>query len=110
MKNNNQSITLGQNNETTIDINNIENEKIKIIFNLNQDKTEISVNPQTSMKNTINSFIEKKQFQNNHFLVFVFNGNEVKYDDAIKDNRTIDSFIHNGRKEMVILVKYWSKD
>ena len=89
-------------------INIIENEKIKIIFNFNQERTEISKLRQTSLKNLIISYIKRKQFKNNKMIFFLFDGKSISYDEAINDDRKLSEFIPKDLKEKEILVNDWT--
>ena len=86
---------------------NMEDEKIKIIFNFNQERTIIFKHRRTSFKNLINSYLKKKQFQNIQMLIFVFDGTKFNYDEAINDVRKLSEFIPRDIKEKEILVYDW---
>ena len=102
-----------QNVETNRELQNIstgedEQEKIKIIFNFNQEKTEIYKNRQTSFKNLITSYLKRKQFQNKQELVFVFDANSMSYEEAINNDRKLGEFIPDNENEKEFLVYDWS--
>ena len=89
-------------------INTIDNKKIKIIFNFNQERTEILKPRQASLKNLIISYQKKKQFENKENIHFIFDGGAISYEDAINDDRKLTEFIPNDLKEKEILVYDWS--
>ena len=100
----NQNLSdISNSNITAESSNSINN--IKIIFNYNKDKTEISASPQTSMKDLIDSYLSNKQFQNKENITFKLNGVRYKYEDAINNNNEISSFIPININEIEILVE-----
>ena len=86
----------------------LQNINVKIIFNFNQERTEISIPCQTSLKNLIISYQEMKQFENTNMIYFIFDAETISYDDAINDERELSKFIPNDLKEKEILVYDWS--
>ena len=118
--NNNQETLLEHNrreqNRTTnvrttrelVNINTRENEKIKIIFNFNQERTEIFKSRKTSLKNLISSYIKRKHFQNKQMIIFMFDGKSISYDEAVNDDRKIGVLFPGDIKEKEILVCDWT--
>ena len=86
----------------------LQNINVKIIFNFNQERTEIYIPRQTSLKNLIISYQEMKQFENTNMIYFIFDAETISYDDAINDERELSKFIPNDLKEKEILVYDWS--
>ena len=83
-------------------IDNKDEEKIKIIFNYNQVKNEIFVSPKTQIKQLIDLYLTKKQFQSE--IYFLFDGKSMTCDEAINNNDEISTIVTNGTKEKEILV------
>ena len=86
----------------------MKNEKIKIIFNLNQERTEIFKLRQTSLKNLIISYTKRKQFENKKMIFFMLDGKTISCDEAINDDRKLSEFIPEDLKEKEILVYDWT--
>jgi flagellar basal body-associated protein FliL len=81
---------------------------VKIIFNFNQERTEIFELRQTSLKNLIISYTKTKQFENRKMIFFIFDGKKISYDEAINDDRKLSDFIPEDLKEKEILVYDWT--
>ena len=85
-----------------------EQEKIKIIFYFNQEKTEIFKHRYTSLKNLITSYLKRENFQNKEMIIFLLDGNKISYNEAINDDRKLNKLIPDDIKEKEILVYDWS--
>ena len=85
-----------------------ENEKIKIIFNFNQERTEILKPRRTSFKDLIIYYLKKKHFKNNEMIIFIFDGQKISYEEAINDDKKLSEFIPSDINEKEILVYDWT--
>ena len=104
---------INNDNEILIDhhqreFQNRENDTIKIIFSLNQERTVIFKHRQTSFRNLILSFKERKQIKNTQMLIFMLDGIKLNYNEAINNDRKLSEFIPEDITEKIILVYDWA--